>query len=260
MKKLFIVFSILAAIAITIGIILVIIGGTFGFGNTNYSDEVFHSEQPVSNLELYVSAGSAKVELYDGDNVQIDFQTHSKYGFTVSEKDGTIKLEQHHKGWFLGWGIAMRTAPSATVKIPKGVALNLSVEIGAGAVTVEGGTFGNVECKVSAGELTLGNIECAKASCRVSAGALKVSSLKCGSLSCKVSAGSQNIGNVTCDNIDIAVSAGSLNMHVLGNKSDYSISVDKSAGSCNVTTQTGTDANKKIDIDISAGSVNVHFN
>ena len=68
-----------------------------------------------------------------------------------------------------------------------------------------------------------------------------------------------NIGKLTCPKINIDLSAGSVKLGVVGQKSEYSISVDKSAGSCNVANQSGTDIDKKIDIDMSAGSVTINF-
>lgn len=258
MKKTWIVCGVIAAITIVIGIILVIIGGTFGFGHVSYADESFTSQDSVTRLEVDVAAGTAKVQFYDGDSVQIDYQTHSKYGFTVSESGGTVKLEQVRGVWF-GLGFISRKVPAATVKIPKALVLNLSIEIGAGSVEVDSGTFGLVKCEVSAGKLSLGETACSAFECDISAGTFDVSSLTCDKIDIDVSAGNASFNKVDCDKIDIDVSAGNISMKVLGNKSDYTILVDKSAGNCNVTSKSGTDANKKIDVDVSAGNVNINF-
>ena len=259
MKKAIIICSVLAAIAITIGIILIIIGGTVG--SVRYEDNTFISQERVEKLKVSVAAGEANVEFYDGDKVEIAYQTHSKYGFSVSESGGTIELNQNHIKWFnwIGFGIA-RKAPSATVKIPYGLTVDLEVRIGAGSVSIKDGSFGAVKCEVSAGRLTFGNTVCTSLVTDVSAGSLSVGGVTCGSIDCNISAGSAHFNKVVCDKMDIDVSAGSAHFSVIGDKADYYISVDKSAGSCNVTNQSGRDANKKIDIDVSAGSVSVNFN
>ena len=106
----------------------------------------------------------------------------------------------------------------------------------------------------------MGEIVCPTAKCHVSAGSVKLEGLTCSSTDCHVSAGSVKLSNVNCPVIDLDVSAGSIKLGVLGNKEEYNILVDKSAGSCNVSSQQGTDADKKIDIDVSAGSIEVNFN
>ena len=260
MKKTLIVCSILAAIAIVIGIVLIIVGGTFGFGGAvNYTDESFTSQGSVTRLEIDVAAGTAKVQFYDGDSVQVDYQTHSKYGFTVSESGGTVKLEQVRTGWWINWGINMRKAPTATVRIPRALILDLDIDISAGLVEVGSGTFGKVTCEISAGKLALGEIVCTALESDVSAGTFEISGLTCEFINCDISAGNATINRVNCDRIDIDVSAGNISMKVLGNKSDYTILVDKSAGNCNVTSQTGTEPNKRITVDVSAGNVSVNF-
>lgn len=259
MKKTFIICGIVAAILICIGIILLIVGSTFGFVGNIYSDESFTSQQDVSRLKIDVAAGNAKVSFYDGENVQIEYQTHSKYGFVASESNGTVKLEQPHNTWWINWGWGMRRAPTATVKIPYAFILDLDIEISAGAVDVESGTFGKLTADVSAGKLDFKNIVCAEAICNISAGNLSVDGMACTSLDCDVSAGNASFTGVTCSDIDIDVSAGSLYMMVVGKKDDYSISVSKSAGSCNQSTQHVPNAVKRITIDVSAGSVTVNF-
>ena len=258
MKKTFIICGILASLAIAIGIILVIVGGTSGLGDSYYTDESYTAQNEVSRIKLDVAAGTAKVGFYEGDSVQIDYQTNQRYGFTVRESDGTLTIEQSHGVWWLNWGI-MRKVPTAIIKIPRHCIPDLDIEIGAGSVDVDSGTYGKIKADVSAGKLNFGRIVCADADCRVSAGDLSFDFVDCSYVSCNVSAGNATFRTVKSDNINIDVSAGNTTMYVLGSISDYTIHVNKSAGSCNLTTQIKPDAKKRIDIDVSAGSVNVHF-
>lgn len=258
MKKVMTVFLVIGIIAVIIGIVLVIVGGTLGNRNVNYTDEIFRSESAVERLELDVAAGSASVEFYEGDCVEISYQAHPRYGFTASQSGSTVKLGHSRGGWFnWGWG---RKAPVATVKLPHTLAVDLDIDISAGSVKVQSGEFRKLTIDVSAGELTLGEAVCSTAKCHVSAGSVKIEGLACSTTDCHVSAGSLKLSNVSCPVVDLDVSAGSIKIGMLGNKEEYTILVDKSAGSCNVSSQQGTDADKKIDIDVSAGSIEVNFN
>ncbi len=259
MKKMFIILAVIGILALAIGIVLVIVGGGFGDANVNYTNEVFNSEGDVERLELDVAAGTANVEFYDGDSVAITYQSHPRYGFTASQNGGTVKLGHSRRGWF-SWSWGSRKGPTATVKIPYTFAVDLDINISAGSVNVQSGEFKTLKIDVSAGKLTMGEIICSTAKCHVSAGSVKLGGLTCNKTNCHVSAGSVEFLNVNCPVIDLDVSAGSIKFDILGNKSEYTILVDKSAGSCNVSSQQGTDANKKIDIDVSAGSISVNFN
>lgn len=259
MKKTAIIFIVIAIIAVVIGIVLVIVGGSFGDWNVKYTDEIFKSENTVERIELDVAAGSANVEFYDGDCVEITYQSHPKNGFTASQEGGTVKLGHARRGWF-NWSWSSRKGPTATVKIPYTLAVDLDIDISAGKVTVQSGEFKGLDIDVSAGSLTMGETVCTNTVCHVSAGSVKFGGLTCNTTDCDVSAGSVEFSNVVCPVIDLDVSAGAIKFGVSGDKSEYTISVDKSAGGCNVSSQQGTDASKKIDIDISAGSVEVNFN
>lgn len=254
----FIIFAVIGILALAIGIVLVIVGGGFGDVNVNYTDEVFNSEGNVECLELDVAAGTANVEFYDGEGVAITYQAHPKYGFTASQNGATVKLGHSRGGWF-NWFWGSRKAPTATVKIPYTFAVDLDIDISAGSVNVQSGEFKTLKIDVSAGKLIMGEIICSTAKCHVSAGSVKLGGLSCSKTDCHVSAGSVEFSKVNCPVIDLDASAGSIKFGMLGNKAEYTILVDKSAGSCNVSSQQGTDANKKIDIDVSAGSIEINF-
>ena len=91
----------------------------------------------------------------------------------------------------------------------------------------------------------------------MSAGAVNLSQIVTNSFAADLSAGALNVKGLKCDNIDLDLSAGSAKLGIVGKKSDYTIRVDKSAGSCNVSSQTG--GSKRLSVDISAGSATINF-
>ncbi|MDE6372968.1 MAG: hypothetical protein K2L72_00545, partial [Clostridia bacterium] len=112
----------------------------------------------------------------------------------------------------------------------------------------------------SAGSVKFDRIICENFNVDMSAGSASVNSLKCDySVNAKVSAGSLRLGNIACNKISANLSAGSANLNIVGLKHEYDITVERSAGACNVTTQRGTVADKSLTLSVSAGSVNVTF-
>ncbi|MDE7163456.1 MAG: DUF4097 domain-containing protein [Clostridia bacterium] len=222
-----------------------------------YEMNTFNSTEENSTLDLRISAGSIAVEFYDGENIEVTYPTSINYGYEVKEKAGTLKVtpvNRVHFNWF-GWS----DIPTVTVKVPNGNVMDLKLDLSAGAATVAGGEYGDVRISMSAGSTTVGNIKCRDLKTHLSAGKATISGAECSSLDVDLSAGTADVSNVVCDKIDVDLSAGSVRLSVIGDKSEYSISVDKSAGSCNLVNQSGSVAGKKIDVDLSAGSVDVTF-
>ncbi|MDE5789392.1 MAG: DUF4097 domain-containing protein [Clostridia bacterium] len=222
-----------------------------------YEMQTFTAAEENSTLDLKISAGSIAVEFYDGENIEVNYPDSVNYGYEVKEKAGTLKVKpvnRLHFNWF-GWN----DIPTVTVKVPSGKIMNLKLDLSAGAATVASGEYGNVRISMSAGSTTAGDLKCGELITHLSAGKIAVGGAECSSLDVRLSAGVANISDVVCNDIDIDLSAGSAKLSVIGNKSEYTVSVDKSAGSCNLVNQSGTVAGKKIDVDLSAGSVEVTF-
>ncbi|MDE7076456.1 MAG: DUF4097 domain-containing protein, partial [Clostridia bacterium] len=200
---------------------------------------------------------SIAVEFYDGDNIEVNYPDSINYGYEVKEKAGTLKVtpvNRVHFNWF-GWS----DIPAVTVKVPHGKVMNLKLDLSAGAATVASGEYGDVRISMSAGSTTAGELKCKELITHLSAGKVTLGGAECSSLDVRLSAGVADISNVVCDDIDIDLSAGSARLSVIGNRSEYTIFVDKSAGSCNLINQSGSVAGKKIDVDLSAGAVEVTF-
>ena len=218
----------------------------------------YTAQGEIEELTIKNSAGSVRTEYYEGDKVVVDYPVSDWFEMTIEEKDGTLSVSGlKNKHWFSF--VSASNIPSAIIKIPQGSVLKLNVTVNAGSVSLAQGQFKEVDVTVNAGSLSSLGITCTKFTSKLNAGAISFASLECASLNCKVQAGAFDLDSLTCPLITVSVSAGSADMNVKGKKEDYTISVDKSAGSCNVRNQAGTDAEKKIEIEISAGSVSVHF-
>lgn len=224
---------------LVIGIAVLLIGlGLNGWKLNIYEEKTFICTEQNDTLNLSVAAGKAHVVFYDGENVQIDYPSSPRYGYKVSESGGSVSVRPRSSfgmNWFGWWKI-----PDLTIKIPNGKVMNLNLDVSAGTASVANGAYGAFDLDLSAGSVYTGDISCS-------------------SFTADVSAGSLSAKSVACDKFLFDVSAGSASVTVNGKKSEYSITVDKSAGSCDVSGQQGTVAGKIIDIDVSAGSISVGF-
>lgn len=244
---------------LVIGIALLITGlalNDWKFG-PDYEMETFTSSEEDSALDLNLSAGNMKVEFYDGDCVEITYPTAYNEGYTVTEASGKITVKPRD-GIRIHW-IWWRKIPDVTVKIPQGKVMDMQLEVSAGNVTVAEGEYGKLSVHLSAGNVTAGKVKCGDFKANLSAGTFKMDSIESPRAEIDLSAGTATLNRIACDDISVDLSAGSAYLTVLGAKADYNITVDKSAGSCNVSNQHNAQNSKSIDIDLSAGSVNVSF-
>ena len=212
----------------------------------------------IQNVRIGFSVGEFRTEFYDGDKIEIDYFESNAHDIVINENNNTLTFRVKVK-WRLFW-FNYDTPEETVIRLPRSNVYNLDVDMSAGLIEIGGGTFGNVDIDMSAGAANLnGNIVCNHLNISLSAGKVDVNTVECDSLAVNLSAGKVDITQAKCPKIDIDLSAGTVGLGVKGIKAEYSISVHKSAGTCNVGNQTGTDNNKFIRVDLSAGTVNVNF-
>lgn len=219
----------------------------------------FTAQGEIKELKIDNSVGNVKTEFYDGDRVIVDYPVSSRYSMTVEEKDGVLSVDGLNKRHWYHFSFLPSSLPETVVNIPRNTVLKLAVTVNAGKVELAAGEYAEAAVTVNAGSLNVLGAACSDFKCEVNAGSASVKTLECASLDCKIKAGSFDAERISCPSVRVDVSAGSADLSVSGAREEYTILVDKSAGSCNVASQTGTDPDKKIDIDISAGSVSVTF-
>ena len=249
------------SVIIGIGLILFMIG--LALNGWKFMPEFdvaqYTAEGEITALKIENAVGSVKTEFYDGDKVIVDYPVSERYTMTIEEHEGTLTVNGLNKKHWYNFTFLPSTLPETVVKIPKSTVLQLETTVDAGKVELAAGQYSQVSVTVNAGSLNVLGMNCTQFKCDVNAGSVSVKSLESAAFDCRVKAGSFSADRVNCPVIRVNVSAGSAGMRVQGKQEEYTISVDKSAGSCNVTNHTGTDPQKKMDIDVSAGSVNVSF-
>ena len=240
-----------------------------------------HYTQQAENIQsvnIDFEIGEVETVFYDGDKIEIEYHTSNIYNVKIDERNGTLTFKQNNKRWLMLWGTI--NYPKATIKLPQGSVYNLDIDMSAGSATVNGGTFGNMKIDLSAGtvnlsgnfvcnsldiDLSAGKVNVGKVECAgsviidLSAGTVDIDEAECNRIVIDLSAGTVDIDTLTCPKINIDLSAGTVKLGIVGQQSEYTIVVDKSAGKCNVGNQRGTDTDKIIDIDMSAGTVTANF-
>lgn len=249
-------------IFIAIGVVILLIAlGLNGWSITpNYEMKTYNATETNTTVKLNFNAGEVKTEFYNGDKIVVEYPEIENYSTTIKEENGTLTFSGPRKQHWYNFSFGWNKIPKTIIKLPQNTAFNLDFEVNAGTVTVAEGAYGTVKIQLNAGTVKVNGIaECTSFTGTVNAGSANVKNVNCeGKFRCEVNAGSINIDGLTCDDIDTEVNAGSLNLKINGNKTDYTIFVDKSAGSCSVEEQTGT-GGKTLAIDVSAGSANVTF-
>lgn len=136
----------------------------------------------------------------------------------------------------------------------------LTVDVSAGNFNILGDCVvkDDASLKLSAGDInSKGRITVNdEATLKVSAGDMNINYIEAKKANFKISAGDIN-AKVKSDDIQFKISAGDITLNIVGDKADYTIDIDKSAGSCNVNDQDG--GSKKLDGDISAGRAVINF-
>lgn len=249
-----------SAVLLAFGIAFLIIGlaASDWTINPEFTEATYLQEsENLDTLSVDFYAGEFDIQFYDGDKIEIDYYTSDVHTVKIEEKGATLFFKISNNRWI---GIGNFKQPNTVIKLPQDGVYNLVIDMSAGTLDIAEGNYGNIDIDMSAGLVRLNNnIVCGTLKVDMSAGKVDAGSVTCPSAAIDLSAGDVKIEKLNCPVINIDVSAGNVYADILGSKAEYSIKVDKSAGSCNVVNQTGTDSQKKIDIDVSAGSVYLKF-
>lgn len=263
---------IVISVAAVLGVLLII--NVISWATTpNFVIKTFTASTNAQSLNISGFAGEIKTQIYDGEQIVIEYPYSDRVGYSAFENDGKVTLS-HNTSVF--WFNAKKM-PETVIKIPQKVALNLDATIDAGTFYLCDGQFGTVNLDLNAGSVHVGEITCANFDCDIDAGQLEANGVICEYFSCDIDAGEANLKSVECnsteievdagsmeisrcltDNIKISVNAGEAKIAMVGNLNEYTVKTQVSVGSCNLNPQTGT-TKKTIDINVSVGDVTVMF-
>lgn len=267
------------AVIMVLGIAILCISlGVHGWKfDGDYEIITYECSDDNSTLDVEFSAGTLEINYYDGEKIKVEYPQNKVLSTEVEEADGALSFETKiKKSWDIISGFMK--IPTAKIWIPQGDVINIKLELNAGSVKLARGEYCALDIKVNAGALSIGDVKCGKLSADVNAGSMNMQdvfseaevklNLSAGSMDIKslespalvgdVSAGKASIGRIQTPLVDFDISAGSVRLAMAGEKSKYNVRIDKSAGSCNISDQAGSE-DLRIKASISAGSLNVIF-
>lgn len=244
----------------SIGLIafLVILGLNGWSLDADWETRTYECTQDNDTLKIDYSAGTVSVVFYGGEKIKVEYPEAKNYKTDVAEQDGKLSVTSGKRYWFNVALWQQWKIPDTTVYLPKNASVSLDLKLNAGVLNVESGAYSGVKLELNAGMINVGAVECSDLDVKVNAGTLNVDGADCLKLFTQVNAGASNIEGVICGDIWAKVNAGSSSLEIEGKRSEYAISVDKNAGNCNVSGQTGT-TDKKIKAEVNAGSLDIDF-
>ena len=261
MKSAVIKTIIAGAVIFSIGMVILLVAGGLNGWDFNFDGswetKVYECSKymSVNDINYEFSAGSLNVEFYDGDVIKVEYPEKKTVTTEFGVTNSTLFIKTVQKRHFnFGW---FNKAPETKVYIPQTMQLGLRLTVNAGTVTLGEGTFDSVYVRMNAGVISMENINCDSFDVEINAGTMNVTHLVSETFKAELNAGALNIRALQCDDVDLDLSAGSANIDIAGAKSDYTIRVSVSAGSCNLRSQNG--GRKKLTVDVSAGSATINF-
>ncbi len=195
----------------------------------------------VLNLDLKINTGKVEVASGDYGNITIDLNAGEINFEDISCKDNICNINAGK--------VNFKTLNS----------LSNTFKLNAGSVKITDFVGNDVDTTLNAGNFDITNASCKTWKMKVNAGDIYFGNLTCQDVLFNVNAGNIKVNTWIGDILKLDVDAGTINVVVGGAKSDYSISVDKTSGSCNLQGQTGQDSNKRIEVDLDAGNIDVNF-
>lgn len=276
--------TVIAGVIIAVGGVIVLLcalgASGWDMGNiTEWQEDTYTAANEVTKLEIKANAGSVIIKRGKTDTVTVKYEHNDVYKTEINQNStGALSIEAGKKEWYklTFW---YQDAPTTEIEIGENCNPTIDLTLNAGNVYFCNGDWGKrvdvtvnaglvefsdlksyeLNVKINAGAMRVNKIDCQQVKCELNAGKFETKEMICDKFDCNISAGVVNVKKLDSSTIKVDVSAGSVNLNVAGSKSSYTISVDKSVGSCNVSNQQGVDSTKRIDIDISAGSVTITF-
>lgn len=216
----------------------------------------------------------------DVEKITITYPVGDNYEYSESFSPEKMQLYfklKNKNNVHFGFGL---TDAKVTVTLPKNEKYILFINSKVGSIDVSGSVYDALDCTQSTGSFHAENIICGGLSVTTTTGSITLKNISAaGSVDAQATTGSINAtnlkgeflqleattGSVTAKKIEFSrsigakTSLGSIDLGIIGNKSEYYITVDAKMGSSNIASQEGT-MSKFIYLTSNTGSINVKFN
>ncbi len=259
--------AIALAVIIIISIVSIAVSLLFNIASwlgLNGSEDIISGELSAYDVSdgdgitaLDIEVGQADLFIKVGDTLKVE--SNSKY-VSVNEKDGKIVIEEDRPRW-------SSDVSDVIVYIPKDKIFDsVSLEEGAGKLTVEALSAKRLTLEVGAGSAMIENINITeKADIEGGAGKLVISSGSVNALDFEIGVGKAELCLELLGRSSIETGIGGLELDVIGNADDYTVRAENGIGSIKVDGKVLSDGNtigsgeNIIDINNGIGSVSITF-
>ncbi len=212
----------------------------FNSKGNEYVVKTYESGTGITKLVIDERANGVYVNAADTDKITIEYYDNPETSlYEIEEKDGKLKIARKGTGIFKLINIDF-SRKDMYVTIPKDYAGELDIDLTSGALFAEDITASDIKMENTSGSIKLTNVtSTGDIKAENTSGSIKFENIKAG-------------GDISFEN-----TSGSIKGTIDGKESDYSITTDVTAGSCNLANTKG--GAHKLTAETTAGSIDIEF-
>ncbi len=210
----------------------------------------------IDKLDIDMTISS--LEIRRGTTLSIE-KSNSDMDVRVSENSSTLKVEEKTRHFF-----GLHKGGTLLLTLPNSMDISkLDIDHGAGKISIDGITADNFEFDQGAGTIDVTDCTFKNTDIDGGVGKMTVRSSTLGNLDLDMGVGSIDIEAKLTGGIDIDGGVGSLDLEIIGEREDYSFSIEKGLGVITVDGENtsgtfGTGPNR-LKIDGGVGTVKIKF-
>lgn len=261
-KYLAISFAYLLIVSIVFGIIGAVASISYLCGGrTTYEESHEIVQETVSDgsaKNLTAQIGVSELIIKKGDA----FRSETNSNYIVCTQNGDTMVIKEKDGFFVKHGKS-----TVTVYIPENFVLDTAcIEAGAGKVSIDELLAENLTLEIGAGEMTVNKLDVnSNAEFDIGAGEMTINEGRISNLDLDCGVGEVNLTSALCGTSKVDFGIGEVNLHLIGSENDYKIELDKGVGSAKISGmemyegQNYGNGINQIMLDGGVGTVNVDF-
>lgn len=253
------------AIYLIVNIISVVVFGISSMFFLIDDDDSIMEEMKVVTLEvgktfdvLDIDIHGTSLDIIESDEFKVE--TNNKY-IEVNQSSNKVTIKEKKHTWYRNSGKSKLVVyMPTTMKLEKFI-----IDAGAGKVSIDSAWARDLDFNLGAGQVIIGNlIVSKKAKIDGGAGEIIIKDGSLNNLDFDMGVGRALVTAEILGKSDIDAGVGELEVHLLGQKEDYQIMVDKGIGSIRIDgdsmkSSTYGDGVNKLDIDGGVGSIRIDF-
>lgn len=225
----------------------------------------------VNKLDIELGYGRLYIQQDSVDEARISVETENDVEVVYYVKNGTLHIEGFSKkDW--NWGKTEHPDKNNIyVTLPYDMEFKESeIELGAGYIEINGGSYGKTSFEVGAGEIACNGIKTGKLEAEVGAGAIEAYGIEAGEIDFSVDLGAVTVSEgMVNGNIELSCDMGGIMLELKDEEEDYNYEIDCNMGSIILGSMeyaglgrekyVDNNAAKKIKADCDMGSIEVIF-